>query len=64
MQRLWAMHLGNSLAIPIVAIFGPSDATITGPVFISPKVLLENSQDESTAIYNLALKSTLDLIKH
>ena len=59
-----AMHLGNSLAIPIVAIFGPTDATITGPVFISPKVLLENSQDESTAIYNLALKSTLDLIKH
>ena len=59
-----AMHLGNSLGIPIVAIFGPTDASVTGPIFISPKVLIENSSDKGSEIFNLALKSTLDLIIH
>ena len=28
-----AMHLANSLGLPVVAIFGPTSPSITGPVY-------------------------------
>ncbi|OHE73052.1 MAG: hypothetical protein A2Y14_02670 [Verrucomicrobia bacterium GWF2_51_19] len=37
------MHLANALGVPIVALFGPTDVTRTGPIFSAPKMILKSS---------------------
>jgi heptosyltransferase II len=38
-----AMHLANCLGTPVLAIFGPTNPTKTGPIFNSPKIILQSS---------------------
>ena len=38
-----AMHLANCLGTPVLALFGPTDPARTGPVFSSPKIILDSS---------------------
>lgn len=35
------MHLANSLGVPVVGLFGPTNPVRTGPVFAAPKILLQ-----------------------
>ena len=35
------MHLANSLGVPVVALFGPTNPVRTGPVFAAPVVMLQ-----------------------
>lgn len=35
------MHLANALGVPLIALFGPTNPTRTGPVFSSPVVILQ-----------------------
>jgi ADP-heptose:LPS heptosyltransferase len=39
-----AMHLANAVGLPLVAIFGPTDPSVTGPVYKSPSVKVECSE--------------------
>jgi heptosyltransferase II len=38
-----SMHLANCLGTPVLALFGPTDPASTGPIFNSPKIILESS---------------------
>jgi ADP-heptose:LPS heptosyltransferase len=48
-----AMHLANSLGIPVVAIFGVTKSEITGPIFDAPRFLLDQ--------YSPSLRKNLDI---
>lgn len=37
------MHLANSLGVPLVALFGPTNPIRTGPIFTSPVTILQPS---------------------
>ena len=42
-----AMHLANCLGTPVLALFGPTNPTKTGPIFNSPKIILQSSSSTS-----------------
>ncbi len=48
------MHLANALAVPLVALFGPTNPVRTGPVFASPTRLLQPPGCPPTGGGNLA----------
>lgn len=35
------MHLANALGVPVIGLFGPTNPVRTGPVFATPKILLQ-----------------------
>ena len=42
-----AMHLANALGCPVVAIFGPTDPSVTGPIFETPAVKIQSECGKS-----------------
>jgi ADP-heptose:LPS heptosyltransferase/lauroyl/myristoyl acyltransferase len=48
-----AMHLANSLGIPVVAIFGVTKSKNTGPIFDAPKFLIDQ--------YSPSVRKNLDI---
>ena len=45
------MHVADALETPLVALFGPTDYTRTGPLSASSKVLFRNSDFETSLIF-------------
>ncbi|MFL2911896.1 MAG: glycosyltransferase family 9 protein [Opitutales bacterium] len=43
-----AMHLANALGVPIVVIFGPTDPSVTGPIFDSPFAIIRGDFGQMT----------------
>ncbi|MEM7697219.1 MAG: glycosyltransferase family 9 protein [Verrucomicrobiota bacterium] len=42
------MHLANMLGVPVIAIFGPTNPIRTGPIFDSPKIVIQPSETPPT----------------
>lgn len=42
-----AMHLANAFGCPVVAIFGPTDPSVTGPVFETPAITIQSESGKS-----------------
>lgn len=51
-----AMHLANFRGVPVFAVFGPTNPSITGPVFDAPKSITEVSSKNFTSVTELDLK--------
>ena len=51
-----AMHLANFRGVPVFAIFGPTNPSVTGPVFDAPKSITEVSSKNFTSVTELDLK--------
>lgn len=60
-----AMHLANALGTPVAAIFGPTDPSVTGPIFKSPSAIIRsdstNTMDSIES--EVVLQSALSLLK-
>jgi ADP-heptose:LPS heptosyltransferase len=48
------MHLANALGVPVLALFGPTNPLLTGPVFQSPVRLLQPPDCDPAGGGNLA----------
>ena len=42
-----AMHLANAVGLPLVAIFGPTDPSVTGPVYESPSIKIKCAEGDN-----------------
>ena len=42
-----AMHLANAFGCPVVAIFGPTDPSVTGPIFETPAIKIQSESGKS-----------------
>jgi len=41
-----AMHLANSLGVPVVGVFGPTNPAITGPIYESLRVIIQPKEGD------------------
>lgn len=48
------MHLANALGTPVIAIFGPTNPVRTGPIFNSPKIILQPKNCPPTGGANIS----------
>jgi heptosyltransferase II len=55
-----AMHLANAIGIPVLALFGPTDANTTGPAYEAPHTLIYPSEKQTTNAFNKTM-SAIDL---
>ncbi len=60
-----AMHLANATGCPVVAIFGPTDPAITGPIFEAPIAKVQSIPGESMESIEAknVVQATLKLLK-
>ena len=42
-----AMHLANAVGLPLVAIFGPTDPSVTGPVYESSSMKIKCAEGDN-----------------
>ena len=59
-----AMHLANSLGIPVVAIFGVTKSEITGPIFDAPKFLLDQYSPSSRKNLDIHVTNIINSISN
>ena len=60
-----AMHLANAIGVPVVAIFGPTDPAVTGPIFDSPVHKIQSASGESMESIEakIVVQAALKLLK-
>ena len=54
-----AMHLANSLGTPTIALFGPTNPNITGPIFDTAKSIIKTKGQSEEDVLNSLKKSLL-----
>ena len=60
------MHLANMLGVPVIAIYGPTNPVCTGPIFNSPKTMLQPEGSPPTGgapINNLSPNRVMEALK-